>query len=115
MLGWCPQWQIYGGMTPVCSPLTAQNFLNVMQFFGNFGKIICWHPLLREILDLPLVPFHMVSPGSAPNPVLSRKSWIRPWSPFVWYILDLPLILFCHVNPGSAPGLLSSGIFWICP
>ena len=25
-------------------PHTAQDFLNFMQFFGKFGKIVCWHP-----------------------------------------------------------------------
>ena len=37
-------------------------FLNFMQFFGKFGKIVCWCPspgglipLLRRILDPPLV------------------------------------------------------------
>ena len=41
-------------------PPTAQNFLNFMQFFAKFGKIICWRPpegwrpLLWEILDPPL-------------------------------------------------------------
>ena len=43
-------------------PPTAQNFLNLMQFFTKFGKIICWRlplkgwrPLLRGILDQPLL------------------------------------------------------------
>ena len=42
-------------------PPTAQNFLNFMQFFAKFGKIIClrppkgWRPLLRGILDPPLI------------------------------------------------------------
>ena len=26
-------------------PLTAQNFLNFMQFLVKFGKIVCWRPL----------------------------------------------------------------------
>ena len=38
-------------------PVSAQTFLrlNFMQFFGNFDKIVCWRPLLREILDLPML------------------------------------------------------------
>ena len=42
------------------SPM-AHNFLNFTQFFAKFGKIICWpppegwHPLLRGILDPPLI------------------------------------------------------------
>ena len=46
---------------PAVHPPTAQNVLNFMQFFGKFGKIICWYhplegwrPLLRGILDPPL-------------------------------------------------------------
>ena len=35
-------------------PPTDQNFLNFMQFFGNFAKIIGLRPLLRRILDPPL-------------------------------------------------------------
>ena len=26
-------------------PPTAQNFLDFMQFFGKFDKIVCWRPL----------------------------------------------------------------------
>ena len=42
-------------------PPTAQNFLDFMQFFGKFDKIVCWRPppegrrpLLQGILDPPL-------------------------------------------------------------
>ena len=31
------------------------NSFNFMQFLGKFGKIVCWCPLLGEILDLPLI------------------------------------------------------------
>ena len=44
-------------------PPTAQKFLNFMQFFAKFGKIICWHPPWRI---------------GAPN----GESWIRPWNGF---------------------------------
>ena len=52
---------------PTPSPLKAQDFVNFLQFFGNFGKIICWRlvidwrPLIQGILDPPLtsvVSFH---------------------------------------------------------
>ena len=51
-----------GGGAPDAHPPTAQNFLDFMQFFGKFDKIVCWRPLPREgrrsllqgILDLPL-------------------------------------------------------------
>ena len=36
-----------------------QTFLNFMQFFGKFGKIVCWRPLLRGILG---PPFHPLTP-----------------------------------------------------
>ena len=39
----------------------AQNFLNFMQFFAKFGKIICWHP-----------PWRFGAPSY-------RESWICPW------------------------------------
>ena len=46
----------------------AQNFLNFMQFFGIFGKIICWCPApLRR--------------GVAPS---YSESWIRPCLPAVF-------------------------------
>ena len=38
----------------------GRNSFNFMQFLGNLGKIVCWHPPgglvphLREILDPPL-------------------------------------------------------------
>ena len=44
-------------------PLTAQNCLNFVQFFGKLGKIICWCP----------PPPPRVGASSC------RKSWIRPW------------------------------------
>ena len=36
---------------------TAQNFLIFMQFFAKIGKIICWRPLLREILDTHFITY----------------------------------------------------------
>ena len=44
------------GALPARAPTTAQNVLIFMQFLGKFGKIVCWHPLLRRILDPPLRP-----------------------------------------------------------
>ena len=34
---------------------TDQNFLNFMQFFGEIWQIVYLHPLLRGILDPPLI------------------------------------------------------------
>ena len=52
----------FRGASGAHPPPTAQNFLDFMQFFGKFDKIICWrppppegrHPLLQGILDPPL-------------------------------------------------------------
>ena len=46
---------------PIQGPPMAQKFLNFMQFFGKFGKIICSHPLPRGLVLPP-----MGNPGSAP-------------------------------------------------
>ena len=53
-------------MADLRGALPAQNFLNFMQFFGKFDKIICWRPLLegwrpllRRILDPPLPTLHV--------------------------------------------------------
>ena len=43
-----------------------QNFLNFMQFFTKFDKIVCWHPLLQEILDPPLITLIMLPSGVLP-------------------------------------------------
>ena len=53
-----------GGAPGACLP-TAQNFLNFMQFFAKFGKIICWRPLQRV---------------GAPS---YGESWICPWGGLV--------------------------------
>ena len=34
-----------GGGGPYCASTTAQKFLNFMQCFGKFCKIVCWRPL----------------------------------------------------------------------
>ena len=34
---------------------TGLNFLDFMQFLGKSGKFVCWRPLLRRILNPPLV------------------------------------------------------------
>ena len=49
-----------GGAPGVCPP-TVQNFLNFMQFFRNFGKIIGRHPLPEGLAPPPTE-----NPGSAP-------------------------------------------------
>ena len=36
-------------------PPRGRTSLNFMQFLGKFGKIVCWLPLLGEILDPPLL------------------------------------------------------------
>ena len=38
---------------PLACPM-VQKFLDFMQFFGNFNKIVCLGPLLQRILDPPL-------------------------------------------------------------
>ena len=43
-------------------PPMAQNFLNFMQSFTNFGKIICWRPPPRGLAPPPTG-----NPGSAPT------------------------------------------------
>ena len=77
---WPLPWRIWGRHR--CTPPKAQNFLNFMQFFSKFGKIICWRPtpevwrpLLREILVPPLLlmasiaaePFYPRNCAVAPN------------------------------------------------
>ena len=50
-----------GGAHLACAPPpTVQNFLDFMQFFGKFDKIVCWRP--QRV--------------GAPS---YRESWIRPW------------------------------------
>ena len=50
-----------GGTHPARAPLpTVQNFLDFMQFFGKFDKIVCWCP------PRGLVPPPTGNPGSAP-------------------------------------------------
>ena len=67
------------GGHPWCAPPMAQNFLNFMQFFAKFGKIICWRPpgglvpLLWGILDPPL-PL-----GRHPT-VHTPPGQTRPWA-----------------------------------
>ena len=58
------------------APPMAKNFLNFMQFFTKFGKILCWRPpegwrpLLRGIVDPPLRfenrSFPLTAPGHVP-------------------------------------------------
>ena len=55
-------------------PPTAQNFLNFMQFFGNFGKIICWSPLPGGLAPPPTG-----NPVSAPAIYLQCSLLFRSW------------------------------------
>ena len=56
-------------MVDLGRPHTAQNFLKFMQFFGNFGKILCWRP-----------PEGRVS---------YRDSWIGPWNGYFVFVCPL--------------------------
>ena len=57
------QWRIYIVKFWMRIPRGGPNSFNFMQFLGKFGKIVCWlppgswRPLLREILDPPLMPY----------------------------------------------------------
>ena len=46
--------------------LRIQNFSILYSFLGNFGKIVCWHPLEG------LQPPHTGNPGSSSGDVLLR-------------------------------------------
>ena len=48
------QWRIYIVKFWMRAPPGGPNSFNFMQFLGNFGEIVCWCPLLGEILDPPL-------------------------------------------------------------
>ena len=61
----------FRGAHPAHTPPTAQNFLNFMQFFAKFGKIICWHP------PGGLAPPPMGNPGSAPGDVNVVKNYLN--------------------------------------
>ena len=50
-----------GGGCRERAPHTARNFLNFMQFFGNFGNIVCWRP--PWMVGAPSYG----NPGSAPG------------------------------------------------
>ena len=52
-------------------PPRGQNFLNFMQFFGKFGKIICGRPPG----ELALPP--MRNPGSAPGVMINTSAKIQ--------------------------------------
>ena len=67
-----------GGAHPARGPPTAQNFLDFMQFFGKFDKIVCWHPpegrrlLLQGILDPPLSLIHL-----GKTPITPKRRYCR--------------------------------------
>ena len=47
------QWRIY--IVKFWTRPPHPNSFNFMQFWGKFGKIVCWRPHLGEILDPPLI------------------------------------------------------------
>ena len=67
------QWWIQGGHPPM-----AQNFLNFMQFFGKFDKIICWR------LPEGLVPPPTGNPGSAPAILIQMSKYLVICTCDVW-------------------------------
>ena len=81
-------------------PPTVQNFLDFMQFFGNFDKIVCWRP------PRGLAPPPTGNPGSAPDHVnfagvTAWMAWARQCfhrrvsfllSTGVWQTAPLPLL-----------------------
>ena len=91
------------GSAPGALPPMTQNVLNFMQFFGKFGKIVCYHPLAGQrpllcgILDLP--------PGADPKGARNAHSW----SNFFHFHADFAKIkknwLQRLENPGSATGI----------
>ena len=54
---------------PGARPPTAQNFLDFMQLFGNFDKIVCWRPPPPR----GSAPSPTGNPGSAPAVVPQKK------------------------------------------
>ena len=58
-----------GGAPGVRPHPMVQNFLNFMQFFGKFGKIIGRHPLPEELAPPPTE-----NPGSAPVSDTNQRS-----------------------------------------
>ena len=57
------------GGVPARAPPTDQNFLDFMQFFGKFDKIVCWRP------PRWLAPPPMGNPGSAPADLFYFVDW----------------------------------------
>ena len=79
-----------GGAPGTCLP-TAQNFLNFMQFFAKFGKIICWRPLQRV---------------GAPS---YGESWICPWGGLVPGGSAPRGVCYWGGVPGPREGVCSQG------
>ena len=55
LFGLHDQWRIQGAPSVRASPYRPKFFLICMQFLGKYGKFVCWRPLLRGILDPPLM------------------------------------------------------------
>ena len=53
---------------PKGAPPTAQNVLNFMQFFGKFGKIVCWRPSPGGLAPPPVG-----NPGFTPDKFIQEK------------------------------------------
>ena len=62
-----------GGVHPARAPPMVQNFLDFMQFFGKFDKIVCWHP------PRGLAPPPTGNPGSAPRGGGGMCGWGDVW------------------------------------
>ena len=80
----------------------SENFLDFMQFFGNFDKIVCWHPLegwrplLQGILDPPLLWCSILPISEIRRPFVKQISvntvhWAMfNFFTFQWLIQDFP-------------------------
>ena len=61
-------------------PPTAQNFLDFMQFFGKFDKIVCWRPPRGS------APPPTGNPGSAPGGVYVKGACMQERCPLKWAV-----------------------------
>ena len=93
-----------GGVPLACSPPTAQNFLNFMQFFGKFDKIVCWHPLegrrplLQGILDPPLITLSNLVFMVLEKTVLNSYLCLHVPSMFGLSVRNTTILLTCRTK-----------------